>query len=175
MNELMMQALLEQPEGLRLTLTEMRAQLASLSLAYSKFKRIPFIGSGDLYFAPPSFRACGPQVLSISSTAQSSLASTVDAKLVLPFESRSCGTPHTSDYASTLMAVASVIEACAQKHISALNTLADSVIQMFSEMERSRVEIAREIALPTAVVALTEPASVEPAASSFWFRRWRRR
>jgi glucosamine--fructose-6-phosphate aminotransferase (isomerizing) len=197
MNKLMRNEILDQPKALALTLNELRSHLATLSLDYSKYKRIIFIGSGDSYFAPLSFEyaarnhlecffrvlspneaayywkydsndlvvpisvsgesnwtikatevalAAGVQVLSITGNQDSSLSKISHATLILPFKSRSRKTPHTTDYSSTLMALAVLIESFSQKEIPTLNSIPDLVSQVSSEMENTSQEIARQIA-----------------------------
>jgi fructoselysine-6-P-deglycase FrlB-like protein len=72
-------------------------------------------------------RAAGALVLAISAEPQSALTRTADRSLVLEFRSRSRRTPHTTDFMTTLLALAVVIEALAGRPVDVLDGLATLV------------------------------------------------
>ncbi len=84
----------------------------------------------------------GSFVFAITANETSSLAKTSDASLVMPFRSRSRKTPHTTDYATTLLALATTFEALAGSHFQVLETLAAMVANSLEALEGPCREIA---------------------------------
>lgn len=83
----------------------------------------------------------GASVLSITANADSPLAELSHNVVRLPFKSRSRVTPHTTDYLTSLLAIAVVLEHFAGTEFEVLNSLEGTV----AELVRSYEQIALEL------------------------------
>lgn len=84
-------------------------------------------------------------VLGVTANEASTLANLSSATLVLPFRSRSRTTPHTTDYLSTLLAVASVVETLGGHHFSVLDDLAKVVAHSLTILEPTCIEMGQAL------------------------------
>lgn len=85
-------------------------------------------------------------ILSITSNPNSALAKASDDVLVIPFKSRTRKTPHTTDYVTTLLSIAVIIEKLHGEPIAFLDRLPDLVKQTIDANYHRSIEIAKTIA-----------------------------
>ncbi len=86
-------------------------------------------------------RKKGANVLAITANADSNLAAISDHSIIIPFQSRSRITPHTTDYLTTLLAISGLLEHLAGNRFSILDSLIDTVTQQVRDFEGPLTEI----------------------------------
>ena len=116
-------------------------------------------------------RASGAFVLAVTASPDSALARVSSATLTLPFRSRSRQTPHTTDYLSTLVAVAAHIEWAASRRVAELDDLAEIVSRSAGRLEAESRRLAQELVAAgrfTFLAAGPNLANAGYAASKFY-------
>jgi fructoselysine-6-P-deglycase FrlB-like protein len=111
------------------------------------------------------------RVLSITANPTSSLARASTASLIIPFHSRSRKTPHTTDYMTTLVALAALFEAAGKRRIELLDGLADTVGTVLGQLRDPCEAFARAIAGREHLYLLgggPNRATAGYAAAKFW-------
>lgn len=101
--------------------------------------------AGRTVEAAKAARQANASVLAITVNEVSTLASLGNAALIIPFRSRSRQTPHTTDYLTTLLALATLIEAVSQHHLTLLDTLAEVTAQALQNLAAPCLEVAESI------------------------------
>lgn len=101
--------------------------------------------AGRTVEAAKAARQVNASVLAITVNETSTLASLSNATLIIPFHSRSRQTPHTTDYLTTLLALATLIEAVSQHHLTLLDTLAELTAYVLKELAAPCLEVAESI------------------------------
>jgi glucosamine--fructose-6-phosphate aminotransferase (isomerizing) len=94
-------------------------------------------------------RAAGAFVVAVSARPESTLARTAARCLVLEAPSRSRRTPHTTDFLTTLLAVAVVVEALAGGRLEPLDELPSLVGDLVAQLEEPCHALARDLAACT--------------------------
>jgi glucosamine--fructose-6-phosphate aminotransferase (isomerizing) len=88
-------------------------------------------------------KAC---IIAITANAGSSLAAASDHTLTIPFKERTRKTPHTTDYLTTLLSIAVLVELFHQKPLTVLDTLSGLVQQSLNDNHSHCVEIGKQLA-----------------------------
>ena len=115
--------------------------------------------------------AAGAHLLAISSNGESSLARLSPTPLVIPFRSRSRATPHTTDYMTTLLALAVLAETCAGRRESFLDALPSLVDKTVTGLEAPSCALAERMAAAETIFFLGAGPNVgtaQYAAAKFW-------
>lgn len=116
-------------------------------------------------------RDAGASVLSITGNAESTLAGLATRRLLLEFRSRSRRTPHTTDFLTTLLAVAAIVEALGGERVAILDELPAAVGELVAAHEQPCLELGRELAARDRFVFLGAGPSFAVAqygAEKFW-------
>ncbi len=113
----------------------------------------------------------GAALIAITANGDSSLARLSRTPVVIPFRSRSRTTPHTTDYTTTLLALATLAEAFAGEAEPLLDRLAGLVRSAVEGVEERYVRLGKALAAAESfyfIGAGPNLATAQYAAAKFW-------
>jgi glutamine---fructose-6-phosphate transaminase (isomerizing) len=135
------------------TSKEIRVLPSQEALSYWNFTSadlvIPISISGETkrtVSAAREAKKCGSFVLAITTNGDSSLASSSNEALLIPFRSRTRITPHSTDYSTTLLSIAVIIEKFFGHPLSVLDTLSAIVESVLNKLTPECTELGIELA-----------------------------
>jgi glucosamine--fructose-6-phosphate aminotransferase (isomerizing) len=96
--------------------------------------------------AAEAARSAGARTLALTANPESTLGRLAAARLVLAFKARSRATPHTTDFLTTLLAVAALVESLAGRRLAVLDGLPALAAQVVPALEKPCRDLGRELA-----------------------------
>lgn len=121
--------------------------------------------------AVQSARRAGARTLAITGNGASSLARVSRASLIVPFHSRSRQTPHTTDFMTTLVALAALVESSGPHHLDVLDSLAAKLQTALDQLLEPCRAYARSVASQERFYILgggPDDATAQYGAAKFW-------